>query len=208
MKKFIAAIFAFLLVMLFSACSDNVNNITENTTDEVFAEDVTNQDLSISIEKEDSSVNVSTGSIKLEDATSAYVEPDFKVVSTLAECYDYFELASDDVSTTETNPDGSISMITVTDKNDKIKATMKFTYDEKVIATATFFYEDSSTEKVAFSFYDENTINIIAHVDKESNMSFYFYNKDGSFNSYLDSAGFSSLIVGSALEGLGGVISQ
>lgn len=209
MKKIIVLLLAVFICFLLAACSDNFGSIGENEISSSSNAETKTHELDSNAQAEDLSSSVSTGAINLEDVTSAYVEPDFKVVSTLAECYDYFEPDANDTVSTEKNPDGTVALITVTDKDGNTKSTMKFTYNDKIVATATFFEADGTTEKVvAFSFYDENTLNIIAHISKESEMSLYLYNEDGSFNSYVDSAGFSSLLVSSVMQGLGGAFSQ
>ena len=207
MKKIIVLMVVILNIVLLCACSSDNVDTTESETGLLLNEESITTEIDSIAHTEVSSV-LSSGSLSLEDVTSIYVEPDFKVVSSVSECYDYLESEADDTVTTEKDSDDRISLITVTDKDGNIKSTMKFTYNEKIVATATFYGADDSTEKIAFSFYDENTLNIIAHVNSESEMSLYLYNKDGSFNSYVDGAGFSSLLVGSLLEGFGGVLSK
>ncbi len=201
MKKIIVLILAVLICLMFSACTDNTDVFSENETN---GDEASSQELNENDKNEDSS---SAGSMNLENYTSAYVEPTFKMVSKLAECYDYFETEPTDTVTTEKNDDGTVKLITVKDENGNLKADMKFTYSDKIVATATFYGADESTEKVAFAFYDENSLSIAAYVGSESKMSLYFYNKDGSFNSYVDSTGFSSLISGAVMEGLGNAFS-
>lgn len=200
-KKTIVLILTVLICFLFSACKDNTDAFSENETN---ADESSSQELNVNDKNEDSS---SAGSMNLENYTSAYVEPKFKMVSKLAECYDYFETEPTDTVTTEKNDDGSVKLITVKDKDGNLKADMKFTYNDNIIAAATFYGENEKTEKVIFSFYDENSLNIAAHADGESNMSIYFYNKDGSFNSYMDGDGLSTLLSGAVMEGLGNAFS-
>lgn len=203
MKKIAVLLLFMIICVAFVACSDNTDINDENATD--IMED-TNSQITNS-QKEDTS-SAHKGSLSLEDVSAEYVEPTFKVVSTLAECYDYFDTESTDVVTTENNPDGTVSLITVADKNGNTKATMQFKYEDKTMAVASYYENDEVSEKVAFLFHNEDSVSIIAHVDSDSNMSLYFYNEDGTFNSYVDSAGFSSLITGTIMEGLGGALSQ
>lgn len=201
MKKIIVLILAVLICFMFSACKDNTDAFNENETN---VDEASSQELNVNDKNEDSSYS---GSMKLEDFTSAYVEPKFKMVTKLSECYDYFETESTDTVTTEKNDDGSVKLITVKDKNENLKADMTFTYNDKIVATATFYSADEKTEKVAFSFYNENSLNIASYTDGESNMSIYFYNEDGTFNSYMDGNGLSALLSGAVMEGIGNVFS-
>lgn len=198
MKKLFAVLIAVCLCFLLAACSDNVlPSSSENES-----ESGTKSETESVADAEPSS---SIGSLKLEDVTSEYVEPDFKVVSTLAECYDYFETEPSDEVKKENDADGNITSVTVTDSEGITKGTVDIKYNaDSIIAAVSLYTNGEAAEKVIFSFYDEDSVNIIAHVDSESQMSIYLYNPDGTFNSYIDNSGFSSILVGAVFEGLAG----
>ena len=202
MKKIMLLITAVCLIFVLSACgskADRSEKETENTSD----------DFSVSANTEETSGNTSSlGSLSLEDVTTEYVEPPFKVAKTLAECYNYFDDEPEDNVKKETNSDGKITAITVTDDNGNTKSDLKIQYGDELMVTVSYYTDGEVTEKVVFLFYDENSLNVAAHSNSESSISLYMYNKDGSFKSYIDGDGFSSLLLGAVMDGLGGALSQ
>lgn len=191
-------------VFLFSSCSDNVddanNNIESDSTTELLAQ---SSEVTEAVSKDNSNKN----SVALEDVTSEYVEPDFKIVKTLNECLNYFETEPTDTVEKETDSNGNVTSVTVKDSQGQIKGTITVKYNDDSIDTAVSVYADGEVlEKMIFIFTDEDSVSTIAHVDPDSNISVYLYNDDGTFNSYIDSEGFSALLSGTIMSGISGAL--
>ncbi|MBQ8209665.1 MAG: hypothetical protein IJZ35_03670 [Clostridia bacterium] len=205
MKKAIILILSIFVVCLFTACSDNTDN--NDAISEVSSDEISSQ-LNNNNSTEDASSSVSS-SLKLEDISSAYVEPTFRIVTTVAECYDYAETDDDDTVKTDKDVQGRVSVITVTDKDGSIKTTTEFSYEDSILVKISYYDENGEVfEKIVFSFYDEDSLSVASYVDSESKMSLYFYNEDGTFKSYVDGAGLSALLTSAVMQGIGGAFSQ
>lgn len=206
MKKILLFIITVMISVSFYGCGKaTTDNEIESETETQLAPIADTYKENESYESYESTSN----SLSLEAVTSEYVEPDFKVVYTLADAIDYFEPTDTDTVEKSTDESGRVTNVVLTDSDGQKKGDITVKYEDDCITSCVSYYSgDEVTEKIIFIFYDEDSIDIMAHADNESNISLYLYNRDGTFNSYIDGSGFSSLIAGTVLEGIGGALSQ
>ena len=197
MRKLIVFFLCFIFCFLFASCS-------ENSTEEIHAENTTVAEETTSKKYSIEYFTDTENKKNIENYSTEYVEPDFKVVSTVKECYNYFDINESDSVKTENDSEGRISLITVSDKNGNTTGSIKFKYSTETVATVVFYENGETAKKVVFAFRDESTLSYIARITTTTEISLYIYNDDGSFKCYVDSAGFASLLTGAVMDEVGG----
>lgn len=202
MKKIVCILSVLMcFVLLLCACSDNSPDADLNTETESVTDVLSQTSDTAGTAGSDSSKKNPVG---LEDITAEYVEPDFKIVTTLEECLNYIETDLSDTVEKETDSNGNVTSVTVTDSDGQVKGTVTAKYNDDSIDTSVNIYSDGEVlERFIFIFNENGSVSTVGHVDADSKISVYLYNDDGTFNSYIDSDGFSSLLSGTIMSGFG-----